>query len=135
MQRIRLLAQAGGGRVRIDLHPPQLGGLEIRLTLLNDAIQLSVVADRGVVGDLIARHLPELRSALEAQGLHIERAEVSARDPEDRAGSRDADTATRGDRDGRRSGPRLPEGPAHPGLPLPSREILVQSLGAVDLHV
>ena len=82
VQQVRVLAQDGGGRARIQLQPPQLGGLDLRLTVMNDVVQLSVVADRGAVAELLARHLPELRMALETHGLQIDRVEVDVRDEE-----------------------------------------------------
>ena len=130
LRQVRVLIQDGGGRARIQLHPPDLGGLNLRIVVLHDSVQLSVVADRGAVAELLARHLPELRQALEAQGLQLDQAEVDvheqaeSRTPdgaaEERARQRDRDEAS-----------LLPE---IPSLLAEGRPVL-RSLGTVDVRV
>ena len=87
----RMLANEGGGTARIQLFPPQLGGLEIRVTVNQRAVQLTIVADRAAVANLMQHHLPELRHVLQLPGLAVERVEIAYREPgvsEDNRGAR-----------------------------------------------
>ena len=134
VRQVRLLAQNGGGRAQITLHPPELGGLSLRLTVVHDSVQLSVIADRSAVAELIARHLPELRQALEAQGLQIDQAEVNVRDHEQPGESRARDWRERGsDRDP--AGPQRSDSAFAAEDPLRYPLSTLHSLGAVDVHV
>lgn len=77
----RVLAREGGGAARIQLFPPELGGLEIRVVVTDRAVQLRFVADRAAVAELLNHHLPELRQALQLPGLSVERVEIAHREP------------------------------------------------------
>jgi flagellar hook-length control protein FliK len=126
VRQVRVLAQNGGGRAQIQLNPPELGGLSLRLMVMHDSVQLSVVAERGAVAELIARHLPELRQALEAQGLQIDHVEVDVREREEPGGSRAHDWTEQGTQ-------------GHAGSRGSNSAITalstLHSLGAVDVHV
>jgi flagellar hook-length control protein FliK len=93
---------------------------------MHDSVQLSVVAERGAVAELIARHLPELRQALEAQGLQIDHVEVDVREREEPGGSRAHDWTEQGTQ-------------GHAGSRGSNSAITalstLHSLGAVDVHV
>jgi hypothetical protein len=77
----RVLAREGGGTARIQLFPPELGGLEIRVAVTDRAVQLRFVADRAAVAELLNHHLPELRQVLQLPGLAVERVEIAHREP------------------------------------------------------
>ncbi len=130
VRQVRVLAQNGGGRAQIQLNPPELGGLSLRLMVMHDSVQLSVVAERGAVAELIARHLPELRQALEAQGLQIDHVEVDVREREEPGGSRAHDWTEQGTQS--HAGSR---GSNSAITALPSPLSTLHSLGAVDVHV
>jgi flagellar hook-length control protein FliK len=137
LRQFRVLLHEGGGRARIQLHPPQLGGLDMRITITNDTVQLSVVADRGAVAELLSRHLPELRAALEAHGMQIDRAEVDVREQDDARDPRSRDSAAdeHWDRGYREDGQHRPGDPSLPEHQLSPRHIALNTLGAVDVHV
>ncbi|MCZ6570281.1 MAG: flagellar hook-length control protein FliK, partial [Deltaproteobacteria bacterium] len=136
MRQVRVLAQNGGGRAQIQLNPPELGGLSLRLTVMHDSVQLSVVAERGAVAELIARHLPELRQALEAQGLKIDHLEVDVREREEPGGSRARDWTEQGTNPGQSHAGSRGSNSAFTALdPIPSPLSTLHSLGAVDVHV
>jgi flagellar hook-length control protein FliK len=137
LSQVRVLIQDDGGTARIQIEPPQLGGLNLRVTVSQDAVQLSMVADRAAVADLLKHHLPELRQMLESQGLHVDRVDVDVRD---REGShefppRASVSDDRGDRSRSHGGgghdddwSAMETGNARPGLEL-------DGLGAVSVHV
>lgn len=128
VREIEILARAGGGRARLVLEPPALGGLGLRLELRHKVLRLEMVADRLPVADLLARHAPELRAALSAQGLSIERLDVDLRSDSD------TNTSTR-DPEGRGSGSPARRGP-QTATPVPRWLARApDSLGAVELYV
>ena len=87
----RILLRNGGGSARIHLYPPQLGGLDIKIMITEGTAQIHFLADRAAVAELIHHHLPELRSALQAQGLQLDRVEVAYREGADLSKERDGD--------------------------------------------
>ena len=70
-------AQAGRTTVRLRLHPPELGHLEIRLRLNGNDLNVYIETADGAVKELIETQLEELRTALEGRGLHLERLSVT----------------------------------------------------------
>jgi hypothetical protein len=67
-------------RFEVQLDPPSLGPLEVRLVVNGESVQLSLVADRPEARDLLASGLGELSAALAEQGLSLTGADVSARE-------------------------------------------------------
>jgi flagellar hook-length control protein FliK len=57
--------------VTMRLEPPELGNLRIELLLDGDRLQARVTAEIADAGQLIQRHLPELRQALQAHKLDL----------------------------------------------------------------
>ncbi len=87
LRQTNLLVQNGGGQARIQIDPPQLGELNLRVTVTDSSVQLSILADKAPVADLLGRHINELRQALTEQGLHVDRIDVDIRDSGDHADS------------------------------------------------
>ncbi|MFQ5513730.1 MAG: flagellar hook-length control protein FliK [Myxococcota bacterium] len=137
LAQVRLLAREGGGIARIQLEPPHLGELQVRLTVTHDSVQMSLLADRPAVADLFTRHLPELRAALAAQGLQIDRADVEVHDhgASNESGSSSLgweEQRSRGAPEGSRSKPESDVPGVRNGRRGPA---LIEDLGAVSLHV
>ena len=129
----RLLTQAGGGQARIQLHPPQLGELSVRIIVTDQSVSVSFVAEHAQIADVLARHLPELRQALEGMGLRIDNLELDARTASDEAD----EFGSRGSAADRETWDELRQ-----GLPGPSAEVLPplprvapNSLGTVDVTI
>jgi flagellar hook-length control protein FliK len=146
----RMLANEGGGTARIQLFPPQLGGLELRVIVSGQTVELRIVADRAAVADLMQHHLPELRQVLQLPGLAVERVEVAHRESnvfqDDRDARPDGDEVGREDSSGPREDADREEGesarlepwtavegfdPMSPGGPELQR---VTSLGTIDVR-
>lgn len=79
----RLLVRNGGGQARIQLHPVQLGELSVQVTVTDRAVTVNLIAEHAQIADLLARHLPELRQALEGAGIRMEELDVNARSAAD----------------------------------------------------
>lgn len=127
---VRFLLNRKGGQASIELHPPQLGQVGLRISVTDHAVRLEITADRLQVAELLHKHLPQLQQALEAQGLQIDRAQVDLRerggDGRERGGDPDQGDARRG-RDFDGDGAQRQSSQARSALP-------AYSLGAVDVH-
>jgi flagellar hook-length control protein FliK len=62
----------------IELHPPELGPIRIRIEHRGDQSSLLFQATHPQTRDLLAASLPQLRDLLNAQGIELARAQVSA---------------------------------------------------------
>jgi len=134
LHRVRLLADNSGGQARIQLQPPQLGGLDVKLTVSERFVQLDLVADRMPVAELFGRHLPELQSALEAHGLRIDRANIEFRDRDLSQQQSSSERGQGGPAEERANGGERREDP-HQAHDRMLRAALHGSLGAVDVRV
>lgn len=76
-----LAANGGAGRhqVTLRLSPAELGELRLDVRMQAGAMSLRVDADNAAAGRLIESRMNELREALSAHGISIERAEVVVR--------------------------------------------------------
>ena len=69
-----------GGEVRMRLQPPDLGELDLRMTVEGgNKLTLAIAAERHDMMQLLQRHLDALKQALQAGGLEIAGAEVQTR--------------------------------------------------------
>lgn len=65
------------GTVNLRLYPQELGELRLEIKVAQDNIKAHIVAQSPQAQEMIDRHLPRLREALEQQGLHLQQVEVS----------------------------------------------------------
>lgn len=90
LKRIAVETAKGGGRVEIELDPPDLGRIDIELVVEEGKTRVVLAVERGEVADAIERRLADLTRALEAQGLQVDEAQIHQRDAGDRSsGDRD----------------------------------------------
>jgi flagellar hook-length control protein FliK len=90
VRQTQLLARGGGGSIALQLSPPELGGLHLRVSVREGVVRIALRADQAPVAELLARHTPELRQALEAQGLRLEQLDIGTPGPQADAGGGDA---------------------------------------------
>lgn len=67
----------GVSEARITLFPEQLGQVDVRISVQNGQLTAMFVAETAVAKDLLENQLGQLRSALQSQGLQIDKLEVS----------------------------------------------------------
>jgi flagellar hook-length control protein FliK len=65
------------GSVSLQLHPRELGALRLEIKVEQDNIKAHITVQNPQAQELIDRHLPRLREALEQQGLHLQQVEVT----------------------------------------------------------
>jgi hypothetical protein len=77
-------SQAGAARARVTLHSPELGPIEIALTLTSATIAAAVTVEPGRPAKVAQAALDDLREALERSTDRQAGATVSARQPQER---------------------------------------------------
>lgn len=79
-ERLIRAIRAHSGRqssARVLLDPPELGRVQVRVTVAGDKVEVGVETEHDDARDIIAQRAAKLKSALEEQGLVVERFEVS----------------------------------------------------------
>jgi hypothetical protein len=61
----------------VKMHPVELGELKLELVVERDTVRAHLVAQTQQVQDVLERHMPRLREALELQGLKLDDIQVS----------------------------------------------------------
>ena len=77
---IKEAATNDGGRIKIALNPPDLGKLEMDVTVRNGKVEVILVADNKDVQQILNANIDRLKDNLQNQGLTIDRCDVSMQD-------------------------------------------------------
>ncbi len=77
IKQIALKLGPDGGEMRVQLDPPELGRLDLRMVVEKGAVlKLSIAAERPEVLMMLDKHMPELRQVLSDRGLDLSGADV-----------------------------------------------------------
>jgi flagellar hook-length control protein FliK len=68
----------GGGQVRLRLHPPELGSLQMSLRIEGNTIFAEMQVETTTARDALMKNLPALKERLSEQGMQIEQFDVRA---------------------------------------------------------
>lgn len=68
--------QDGATQVRVRLHPPQLGSLQMSLRIEQSQMQLELVVESAAARDAVRTRMQELEGRLAEQGLELQRVEI-----------------------------------------------------------
>ncbi len=91
-KQILLKLNDDGGEMRMRLSPPELGELDLRLSVTaGNRLHLAISAERDDMAHLLQQHLDELTSSLQSAGLDVAGAHVEARSEGSRRNLHDAD--------------------------------------------
>lgn len=71
--------QDGGGQVRLRLHPPELGTLQMTLRIESMQVSARLEVENTVARDALIQNAQTLKDQLAAQGFEVERFEVEIR--------------------------------------------------------
>jgi len=86
---IETLTRTGQGSIRLELHPENLGKIDLRLATSGDGVRIVIKADLPLTSQLLERHLPELRQILVQAGVNIADVTVGYGSPNHHAGNGD----------------------------------------------
>lgn len=81
---IRMSQSSGITRARVQLHPQELGSIEIHLRQTADGLTAKVVADASQAANVLRHAGDELRRALQAQGLNLTHFDVGTSGQQER---------------------------------------------------
>jgi len=74
---LRIMVREGQSEARLQLNPPELGRLDIRVATEGDQARISFVVQGADARDALEQALPRLRDMLEQGGLQLARFDVS----------------------------------------------------------
>ena len=77
LARFALQRRLESGSVHLRLNPRELGELHLEIKVEQDNIKAHIIAQNPQAQEMIDRHLPRLREALEQQGLNLQQVEVT----------------------------------------------------------
>lgn len=127
-ERVMWMVQGEQQVAKLKLNPPNLGPLEVRLTLSQDQASVVFASQHAAVRDALEAALPRLRELMEQQSLQLVQADVQ--DPGHRRdGAADSARRTRAALGDQGGGDGLEEGAAAP-LPIATARL---GAGLVDL--
>ncbi len=78
--RMQVLVRDGRGEIRVQLHPENLGHLEIRAENASGGVIARIVAESSTVKNYLESNLHLLQQSIQDQGLKIDRIQVTVQD-------------------------------------------------------
>lgn len=76
-QRVAMLAQQGTQSATLQLNPPELGPIQVRIAMSEQGARVEFSTAQKTTSDLIETAMPRLAAALEHQGLRLDDARVN----------------------------------------------------------
>ncbi|MGE3771435.1 MAG: flagellar hook-length control protein FliK [Gammaproteobacteria bacterium] len=81
-QQVVVLAQHGIQQAQLSLTPPDLGPIDVRITVAHDEASVQIAAPSGVAREAIQEALPKLKDMMEQSGVRLNDANVFAQLPQ-----------------------------------------------------
>jgi len=81
-QQVVVLAQHGVQQAQLSLSPPDLGPIDVRITVAHDEASVQIAAPSGVAREAIQEALPKLKEMMEQSGVRLNDANVFAQLPQ-----------------------------------------------------
>ncbi|OMH30038.1 flagellar hook-length control protein FliK [Motiliproteus sp. MSK22-1] len=91
-QRVSWMASQQIGRAELRLDPPELGSLNIRLTIHQDQASLSITSPSAQVREVLEQQMPRLREMLAESGIDLQQADVSDQPASQQSDKRSAES-------------------------------------------
>ncbi|CAI6031666.1 hypothetical protein PAECIP112173_00660 [Paenibacillus sp. JJ-100] len=77
VNKLDIVQQKGFSEATISLRPEHLGKLDVQITLQNGQLVARFVTEHVMAKDMLEQQMMQLRSSLQAQGIQVERLEVT----------------------------------------------------------
>jgi flagellar hook-length control protein FliK len=87
------MIQNGQKTLRVQLHPENLGGLELRLTSQGGSLQVAILADSSMTQQVLERHVQDLQQVLINSGVNLAGLTVGQRGSQDPTAGNNARTS------------------------------------------
>ena len=117
---------------RVQLEPPELGRVDLRLVMRDNQLTLQIRTETGVVAEAVRTNLPDLQAAIQAKGIEVQQFDVSvgghARDSTGNSPFGSGSHQTDGGR-------QAPEKPAEPSSGMPNGIDYRGSRSSVDYRL
>lgn len=81
-QQVVVLAQHGVQQAQMTINPPDLGPIEVRITIQHDQASVQIAAASGLARDVIQDALPKLREMMDQSGVRLNDAGVFSQLPQ-----------------------------------------------------
>jgi flagellar hook-length control protein FliK len=121
-------------RILLRLNPAELGTLRIELTMEGDKLRAQLHAQTQQVQEVLDRHLPQLRDALQMQGLKIDSFRVDVQGEHSQARDQASQWQQPQQQGHQGHQPAVTDWPP-PELDIPLQQILQQPAGSISLRV
>jgi len=92
LTRVRMIQGQGQTEARINLHPAELGRLQIAITSEGDATRVAFVVDNAQAKEALEQAMPRLREFLQQAGLQLAEGSVSQQGQQNSAGFAHSET-------------------------------------------
>ena len=86
LARVRMIQGQGSTEARLNLHPAELGRLQIAITSDGDATRVAFVVDNAQANETLEQAMPRLREFLQQAGLQLAEGSVSQQGQQGSAG-------------------------------------------------
>ncbi|PQP80612.1 hypothetical protein C0Q44_25565 [Paenibacillus sp. PCH8] len=77
VSKLDIVQQKGFSEATISLRPEHLGKLDVQITLQNGQLVARFITEHTMAKDMLEQQMMQLRSSLQAQGIQVERLEVT----------------------------------------------------------
>ncbi|WP_440118831.1 flagellar hook-length control protein FliK [Paenibacillus sp. QZ-Y1] len=77
VNKLDIVQQKGFSEATISLRPEHLGKLDVQITLQNGQLVARFMTEHSMAKDMLEQQMVQLRTALQAQGIQVERLEVT----------------------------------------------------------
>ena len=85
--RLQMMVKNGMREASVQLHPAELGRLQLTVSTDGDQARIAIVAETSAARDMIENSLPRLRDMLEQSGLQLAQGDVSQRQSDSGTGA------------------------------------------------
>jgi len=123
------------GRMRLRLHPAELGSVRLDLIIDGDRLRAHLQAQTHQVQEVLDRHLPQLREALQQQGLKIDEFRVDVQSGQEQAAEQRFGWQQDQHKGHSPQSPWLDDNWQQPEIAIPLQQLLQQQGGGISLRV
>ncbi len=81
-QRAKLFLQGGKSEVKLQLNPPELGGLKLEFSVVDDVLETKISVEKSMIKEIIEKDIPKIRELLSQTDIDVGRLDVTLQERE-----------------------------------------------------